>query len=233
MRCCTLSLFLGVLACPGLCLAGELPPGTVQVGSRLFLTPDLPENYWDNPDFLPLTEMSWAWHMIQEDPVLNGAVVHIERPPSPPAFLFGPEGVPEQFPDTIRVPDTFRIDGYEVATTDGEVARRFLFLPDVSEPDFLVTCTTDVPLLPADQPDFCVLRASYPPDPAIMLQARLYNPPLFDELHPLFEPIADRLREIALCLDVTDTPPADPEAALNALLAANPGLEGCEDKLSS
>lgn len=55
--------------------------------------------------------------------------------------------------------------------------------------------------------------ASYPRDPAIVLEAVLYFPPPFVELHGRFEPIADRLREIALCLDVTETPPTDPEAA--------------------
>jgi hypothetical protein len=35
----------------------------------------------------------------------------------------------------------------------------------------------------------------------------LYFPPPLTELHERFEPIADRLREIALCLDVTDSPP--------------------------
>lgn len=214
-------------------VAEEAPPGTVQVASRLFLVGEGLSASDTQEDFLPLTRVPWAWQMIQDDPVLDGAVVHIERKPSPPAYLFSREVLAEQFPDTVRVLDEFRIPGYEVATTDGEVPRWFLFRPDVPEPNFLVTCSTNVPLLPADQPGFCGLSASYPLDPAIMLDVRLYNPPPFAELHGRFKPIADRLREIALCLDVTDAPPQDPQAALAALLAANPTLEGCEDRLSS
>lgn len=223
-----LAILLGAAAA-----AQDAQPGTIRVASRLFLVGEGLSASDTQEDFLPLTRVPWAWQMIQEDPMLDGAVVHIERTPSPPAYLFSRERLAREFPDTVRVPDAFRISGYEVATTDGEVARMFLFRPDVPAPDFLVTCTTNVPLLPTDQPSFCALRASYPPDPAITLLARLYNPPPFAELHGRFEPIADRLRVIALCLDVTDSPPADPEAALAALLAENPRLEGCEDRLSS
>lgn len=165
--------------------------------------------------------------------MLDGAVVHIERKPSPPAYLFGQEGLAQQLPDTARVPDALRIDGYEVATNAGAVARQLLFRPAVPAPDFLVTCAAADEISEPERLNLCVLHTSYPPDPAIMLEAALYFPPPFAELHGRFEPIADRLREIALCLDVTDNSPADPEAALAALLAANPTLEDCQDDLSS
>lgn len=168
--------------------------------------------------------------MIQDDPVLDGAVVHIERPPSPPAYLFGPAGVAEQFPDIVRVPDALRIEGYEVATNAGAVDCQLLIRPDVPEPAFLVTCAAAHSISEPDRLNLGILHASYLPDPAVMLEAALYFPPSFAELHGRFEPIADRLREIALCLDVTDSPPADPEAAL---LAENPRLEECEDRLAS
>ena len=221
---------LAALAGP---VGAEAPPGTVQVASRLFLVNEVPSASTRVEDFLPLTEVSWAWHMIQNDPVLDGAVVHIKQNPSPPAYLFGREGLAEQFPNTARVPDAFRIEGYEVATNDGAAAVRLMVRPDVPEPDFMVTCTAADTVSDSESSNLCVVLASYPPDPAITLQARLYNPPPFAELHGRFEPIADRLREIALCLDVTAAPPADPEAALAALLAANPALGGCDERLSS
>lgn len=232
MRRYTLSL-LGVLACPGLCLADEPPPGTVQVASRLFLVGEVPSASDTQEDFLPLTRVRWAWRMIQDDPVLDGAVIQIERKPSPPAFLFSPEGITNQFPDTVRVPDALQIEGYDMATNAGAVAREFLVRPDVPQPDFLVTCAAADDISEPDRLNLCVLLASYPLDPAITLEAALYFPPPFAVLHERFEPIADRLREVALCLDVTDSPPADPKAALAALLAANPTLEDCEDRLSS
>lgn len=226
-------VILAGLALPTLSLAQGLPPGTVTVASRTFLVGEAPSESMAMEDFLPLTEVQWFWDLVQDDPILDGAVIHIEMPPSPPAYHFGPEGVVRDYPDTDRVPDAFRTDGYLSATTDGVVPTQFLFRQDVPKFDFFVTCAIDPPLLPPDRFNLCVVRTSYPLDPAIMLKARLYFPPPFAELSGRFEAIADRLREIALCLDVTEAPPTDPKAALTALLAANPNLEDCEDKLSS
>jgi len=47
---------------------------------------------------------------------------------------------------------------------------------------------------------------SYPPDPLIYLQARLYfPPPEMIRSAPLYA-IAARMREVAYCLDITDRP---------------------------
>lgn len=218
------------LARPGL---AEGAGGTVAVASRLFLVGEVPGASTRMEDFLPLTRVPWAWHMIQDDPVLDGAVVHIRQRPSPPAYLFSRERLAHHFPDTARVPEALRIDGYEVATNAGAVARSVLFRPDVPEPDFVVTCEAADDIAKPDDFNLCVVMASYPLDPAMVLEAALYFPLPFAELHPRFELIADRLREIALCLDVTDAPPSDPEEALQVLLAANPTLEGCADRLAS
>jgi hypothetical protein len=69
--------------------------------------------------------------------------------------------------------------------------------------------------------------ASYLRDPAIALEeAVLYFPPPFVELHGRFESIADRLREIALCLDVIEAPPT--KCAIRGLLLHIPGSSSSE-----
>lgn len=110
--------------------------------------------------------------------------------------------------------------------------RSFNIRPDGPAPDHMLTCGDALDLSAGRNVEHRSLDASYPPDPAIMLRITLLRVP-FREVALDAQAIADRLREIALCLDVTETPPADPEAALAALLAANPRLERCEGLLLS
>jgi hypothetical protein len=203
------------------------------VASRLFLVGTEWSQFRSDTrtDFLALGGLDWVQRLERNDPVLDGVLLEIRDRPSPAAYLLGLDRLYDHYPDRDRVPDAFRADGYVSATTDGEVARIFVFHPDVPEPDFRVNCSTDDPLVPADRFLTCSFLASYPLDPEITLKASMFLPPPFSELQPRFEPIVERMREIALCLDVTDAPPADPQRALEALLAAKPRLEGCDGNL--
>lgn len=205
--------------------ADEPQSGTVDVASRLFLVGEVPFESEQIPDFLPLSSVPWLRDLTLADPLIEGAVLHIQRPPSPPAWLIGPEGVGANYGNVDGVPEVFRAEGLRAETTPELPGQSFYFRPEASASDFMLRCGD--PDLEAATFLFCSLNATYPLDPALLLVARIYYPPPFPELTGRLEPMVARMREIALCLDVTEAPPADPEAALAALLAANPRLQGC------
>ncbi len=239
-----LCVFLGGLAFPSLGFADERPPGTVAVASSLFRAPGQPDRH---PDGVPpaevadwmqvvvdLTEMEWLVAVRDADPLLAPyrPGLSVKRLPEPPVEVFADPGVPEAFGNRASVPDALVVEGLEVQTRlDSTAERQFRFQPVGSEPDFQMTC---LDLRDTEMASFaiCTLLVTYPPDPDITLSAGFYGKP-FQELGPDLPAIAARMREIALCLDVTDAPPADPGAALAALLAAHPRLSGCEAKLFS
>lgn len=209
---------LAALSLPAPGFADELASGTVRIASRLFLAPDLPERYAGAIDFLPLTEMDWLSRIVRDDPVLDGAILHIERPMMPPAQGLGPQGAVSRMSNAGGVPEQFRAKGLLSTTLPGRnVHSMFLYRPEVPEPDFEVACYIDQ-TYSEELFNLCSLRATYPLDPALLLTTRYYFPPEpLDVLQHRFGAIVDRMREIALCLDVTEAIPTDPQASLDAL----------------
>lgn len=223
-----------VTSVPTAAVDDVLHPGTVRVASRVFLVGEVPRESEDIPDFLPLTEVEWVNAVVDADPLLGpqGTVLHVRKLPSPPAYLFGEEGIPHLYQSYDAVPEVLRFDGLDVRTSaTAPNPQHFVYRPDNSLPDFLLTCSD--PDLATGVFDYCEVLATYPLDPVITLKARFYRPTPIAELAPQMPAVAARMREIAFCLDVTVAPPAASEAALEALLVANPTLSGCEDKLSS
>ncbi len=229
---------------PHASLAEERAPGTVAVGSRIFLAPGQPDR---QPTGLPpadapwmrvavhLDEMDWLWEVLDADPLLGSYVPQIQilRGTEPPSILFSDDAVMESFGNRESVPDELRLEGYDAQTRFLEgPPREFNFRPDVAAPDYMMRCANYTSDPQGGAFEYCALTASYPVDPSIALIAGLFRAP-FPELALDAPALVDRLREIALCLDVTEAPPADPEAALDALLAENPTLEGCANRLSS
>lgn len=237
-------VFVCATAFPLPSLAGERAPGTVAVGSRVFLAPGQPDR---QPTGLPpadapwmrvavhLDEMDWLWEVLDADPLLGSYVPQIEilRGTEPPSILFSDDAVMESFGNRESVPDELRLEGYDAQTRSLKgPPREFNFRPDGAAPDYMMRCANYASVPEGGIFEYCSLTASYPVDPSITLVASLFRAP-FPELALDAPTIVDRLREIALCLDVTDAPPADPEAALAALLAENPTLSGCEGRLTS
>jgi hypothetical protein len=110
----------------------------------------------------------------------------------------GPAG---DFKFTESVPARLRIPGYSTYSASPNGASQVMLVPDSADVPFAVTCgkaPRDVEFL------LCVVVSSYPPDPKIFLQARVYFPKPFEAFYPRFAPIAARMLEIATCLDVTD-----------------------------
>jgi len=66
-----------------------------------------------------------------------------------------------------------------------------------------------------------------------VLTARKYFPGKLPEVSVNFEPIAARMIEIAVCLDVTDQSDADRQTRETELLEQNPDMSDCKISLSS
>lgn len=230
------------LALPG--LAQERPSGLVAVGDRLFLAPGQPDRqptgeppvgvHFAGP-IVHLDEVVPVRDVVKADPLLGAhwRQVTIGWVPAPPSSYFGDVSVMRVYGGHGPVPDELRMGGYDVRTVPGEVPpRSFNIRPDGPAPDHMLTCGYALNLSDGRNIEHCSLHASYPLDPAIILRIELLGVP-FREAALDAQATADRLREIALCLDVTEAPPAEPEAALAALLATNPRLERCEGLLLS
>ena len=225
-------------------LAQERPPGLVAVGDRVFLAPGQPDRkptgeppaetaHWMTVD-VHLSEMDWFRALLDADPLLGPVQTKLEvtRLPNPPAYHFSDVNLSDGFGDRDRVPDALRIEGYDVQTRQNDwPVREFIFRPAGPAPEFMLRCNN--PGWRTGVFQLCRLMATYPPDPSIMVLAEIYGGRPVQELAPDLPAIVARLRGMAFCLDVTEAPPADPEGALEALLAANPRLDGCEVELSS
>jgi hypothetical protein len=206
--------------------ADEVPPGTLRVASRLFLVVDVPDVPDGGPNGLALSGVHRLRDRLERDPVLDGTYVYIDVPPSPAAWLLGPEGTRRHYGNRDAVPEMYRAPGLVSETSHAEAPAIFHFRPDEPDPDFMASChlSSDVS---SEAFSICFWSAAYPPDPAILLEGTLVNPPPFADLHPRFEDVADRMREIAQCLDVTGEPPRDPVAWLREILREHPDLTGC------
>ncbi len=249
MRITVPSALLVALAAPLPSFADERPSGTVAVGSRVFLAPGQPDR---QPSGVPPADAPWMHvtvdlnevdrlrAMRDADPLLapHGAQLKIRRLPDPPSVLFGDEAATERYGTGEDVRDELLLDGFDVRARflnrmpDGPLTE-INVRPIDPAAGYMVTCFDGVTNSELGAFVFCSLDASYPPDPFITLTAQLDPAEPLQSLVADFPAMAARLREIALCLDVTEEPPSDPETALATLLATNPSLSECEDKLLS
>lgn len=169
--------------------------------------------------FIALREIAWLESILGVDPVLKDAVFHIEQTgmsvaasvagPDERDILLGPDRLPPQF----NLSD-YAIYGPPVAT-----ARNFSYFPVDPTAGFDVQCVLrdDV-----NHMSLCVVYATYAPDDRIRLKARLYFPPDPADAPTYFRDVAERMREVAYCLDVT-------EKLVNVPVVF-PKLSGCRGK---
>ena len=117
-----------------------------------------------------------------------------------------------------------QVNGYDV---DYGGSTSFFFTPKNSTLDYKIRCSYT---FAGDQLRLCDLAVVYPYDTHIMLRANRFFPPPLDEIGDDFERIAQRLVDVAICLDVTEGISPD---SLDSLLIEYPGLTGCEIDLPS
>ena len=81
--------------------------------------------------------------------------------------------------------------------------------------------------------DLCSIRVAYPYGTSVMLIASQYFSGKLPEISHNFEPIAARMLEIAICLDVTDESDAELPTSEIPMLEQNPDLKGCRILIGS
>ena len=165
-----------------------------------------------DPNFVPMNEIDWLKPILDTDPALGPVVFHIQmtHPSNKTASWLWEWGdaakggtLAYRFKYSNHIPERFQLPGFETRSSHESGQTDVAMVPREEDADFSIECT------PNNRTGgllFCVLKASYPPDPLIFLKARLYHPdPEMIRSAPLHA-IAARMREIAYCLDVTDRP---------------------------
>ncbi len=198
------ALIFSVVAWGHAAIADDLTEATslITLNTRTFdMRADITDLRRDD-NFIPLLDVDWINQVLTADPYLNRIVVHIELWPDALRNSW-PTLEPQHFyPVVDGIPEAFQVDGM-LARAGQESFRSILLVPIEDPYDFQVRCSKKSVDVAIDTYVFgaCFVRASYPPDPRIVLLARIYQPGV-KPFH--FREIAHRMREIALCLDVTD-----------------------------
>ncbi|MES2435260.1 MAG: hypothetical protein V4586_15740 [Pseudomonadota bacterium] len=175
----------------------------------------------DTP-FIAVREIDWIEAILSTDPVLQNAVVHIELTFRSVADFAAAPNEGEVLLGSDRLPSKFNLSDYRIYGSPVVTAKSFTYVPFDPAAGFRVGCSQrdDV-----EHMLLCVVYATYPPDDRIRLKARLYFPPDPADVPTYFRDVAERMREVAYCLDVTDE--------IRTVPAAPPKLSGCRPKPTS
>jgi hypothetical protein len=189
--------------------AQDNPDHLVTLNTRTFdLGIDVSEMRRD-PDFVPMNEIDWLSPILDADPFLGPTVFHLKMtdPSNKTAesqweYQNGKGvGFARNHVYNSNIPDRFKIAGYDVWSYHEDGLGPVVMIPTEPDADYLIKCDQD---RKSGNVDFCLVIASYPPDPLIYLQARHYSPENWEETSEELDDIVARMREIAACLDVTD-----------------------------
>jgi len=179
---------------------------TVTLSTRTFWLGEQPSTAQTSPPFVSLREIEWINALVQADPILRGSVPHLRASRSPTSEFIGDVG--REVPLTAdRLNPNYDVPGYRIfgwrAPPDNPSWQpmNFLYLPEDPGAGYKVSCdlATDRKMML-----LCVVWATYSPDDRIVLMARLYFPADPADTPTLFRDVAERLRDLAYCLDVTD-----------------------------
>lgn len=180
----------------------DVPPDAslITLGSRTFNFRADVRNMRRDDHFIPIQEVDWIANLMRGEPVFDRVVVHIREH----AFarldiwpsLDSVGTLPSEYPLTDNIPELFIVDGFQ--TRSSHPSNGDLVLIPIDEPKkFFVNCMPDLLAEKAN----CFLIAPYAPDPNLYLLARMYYPtPPFN-----FHEVANRMLEMAYCLDITNT----------------------------
>jgi hypothetical protein len=208
------------IAIAAACIAAAQPahaedPGStlLHLGTRIFdvgVEADRlrghPENEGETRRFIPVFDSPWLFEMRKTDPALYNVVFHIELLNQDVGFVLDYERFARgDYQQVTGIPERFLLDGYEAR--GNRTIESVMYVPKDAPRDFAIVCARE-----HDQENrrwrdsflICFVHAAYPPDPKILLLARIYAAEPFDEVSQRFDDIARRMREVAYCLDVTD-----------------------------
>lgn len=178
---------------------------TFTLSTRTFLVGETPKAADDG--FLPLDRIEWIQSAFDQDPVLSRNVFHLfrrqydVRAVSDGSKTYGPF---ERF--VIRQPSQSDPEGCAVFSDRLDEQMSFLIVPDRPKVPHLVRCSYSKRTGTAH---FCRVLAAYAYDRHISLRARLYSPGHYSENGAFFAAVAQRMHDVAECLDFTDRYVAD------------------------
>ncbi|MFZ3583899.1 hypothetical protein ACOI1H_17250 [Loktanella sp. DJP18] len=166
--------------------------------------------------------------ILDNDPLLADQDVRFLRSGVPAPDLIGT--VPTQLGQGERMEDDphYMAEGHDVITSGD---RHEYIYPKASPVTYSVFCTRGG--FNPGELNLCSIDVAYPYGTNVVLTARKYFPGKLPEISATFELIAARMIEIAVCLDVTDTPDADRPSSEATLLARHPDLSDCRILLTS
>lgn len=210
--------------------ASALPhhDGVVFVGDRKFFVGDLTRSFGDDARSFDFRHALWLKTLLDNDPLLGDQGVRFLRSGVPATDLIG--DVPTQMRSQERLEDDplYMAEGHDVVTFGN--LDEYIY-PKDSPIKYSVFCTRGG--FNPGELNICDIDVAYPYGSNVVLTARKYFPGKLPEISGKFEPVAARMIEIAVCLDVTDRTDDEPPPSGTELLDRNPELSGCRILLSS
>jgi len=204
------------------------PPQTVELSTRTFWLGEAPNTMSVDPPFFAPRRVQWIEKIIEADPVLKDTVIHVELallPASKNAEAINMYYAPLR---RDRLDPRYDLPGYLIFGSPVSVAdptrlpNRLHYIPQSPDAGFDVTCSVDNL---REKMRLCIVYATYPPDDGIRLKARLYFPKDPATRPGYFREVAERMRDLVYCLDVTDD--------LVDVQKARPSLTGCRPDVNS
>ncbi|WP_281855902.1 hypothetical protein [Litoreibacter halocynthiae] len=193
-------------------LTKELSSSQIKLGSRVFdfradvrkLRPS--ESY---APYVKVNEVDWLRDFLESLPETKNVVFEIVRLNHPVLDHWAPLRDLSSLPIVSGFPEAYQVDGYLTFANSVNFRDVLLFKKEFAS-DFYIRCGGSNPSFSV----YCGLRATYPPDPTIQLVGHIYAP----SKPYRFEQVANILRRVAYCLDVTDrrdiVPPRSPNPRL-------------------
>ena len=215
---------------PSLVSAEAYNDGILKLGGRDFFVGDTERL----PESTLMSQFSFSWSPLLnsalfDDPILRGHSLRIQQTGVPSRELMETK-MPSDTNFSVVVTDpNFLADGYRVNQTIGGLA--FRVIPINSDFDYIVTCSL---ARKWNNVSGCGLTVVYPYSTHVILKANISyifaGGVALSDYAQRAEGIANRLIEVAVCLDVTER-----AEEINAaeFLSENPKLEACNIHLPS
>lgn len=194
------AILASILLLTGSAAVGENSGTIVQLGSRLFDVRMAASELRRDDDFIPVSDIDWLRPALEADPIFDGVVFHIRSTSVPASRSWNEPGSEGNVSRAYDGSKFYNFEGFDAWLLAPESARIFYLVPD-RPAEFSATCGLTSS---GDKVALCVLYASYPMDPHILLQARIYFPRPMERRVQEFDILAKEMRTIAACLDVTD-----------------------------
>lgn len=208
------------------CLASALPyeDGIVTVDDRKFFVGDLSWSFTEKANTFLFNQSPWLEEFLLSEPVLAEQEIKFLLSGIPAADLVGE--LPSYMRDAAILEDDpdYHVDDHEVFSF-GDVP--LTVFPTNSRLNYSVSCTRGIN---KDQLNICRVLVVYPYATNVVLSADQFFPGSLSEIGQNFEPIAARMIDIAICLDVTNE---DVPKGFAEIAAAHPMLKGCTIQIAS